>query len=139
MAKAGKRTDQKARERGAADRAAHGQSRALGDTGDGQTGVDSAHQGISNRPADRGDDRSGGEGPKRTAHGSEDEAQPHTEAGAPPAQHQERESLDNPSQSGRPRDEGDDRIERTGAQKSPRSDPEAVRPPGSPRPDDNTL
>jgi len=76
---------------------------------------------------------------ERTAGVSEDEARPQTGAGAPPAEHQERESLDNPSQSGRPRDEGDDRIERTGAQKSPRSDPEAVRPPGSPRPDDNTL
>jgi hypothetical protein len=137
MAKGGKRTVQKERERDAADHAAHGQSRALGDTGDGQTGVDSAHQGISNRPADRGEDRPGGEGPQRTAGAGKEE--PQTEAGVPPAQHQERESLDNPSQSGRPRDEGEDRIERTGAQKSPRSDPEAVRPPGSPRPDDNTL
>jgi hypothetical protein len=64
MAKGGKRTDQKARERDAA----------------------------------------------RAEAVSEDEERPHTEAGAPPAQHQD-----------------------------PRSDPEAVRPPGSPRPGDNTL
>ena len=138
MAK-GKRKDQKARERDAADRAAHGQSRAIGDPGERETGVDPAHQGNSNRQADRGEDRAAGVGADRAEAVSEDQERPHTEAGAPPAQHQERVSLDNPSQSGRPRDEGDDRLERTGAQKSPRSDPEAVRPPGSPRPGDNTL
>ena len=64
---------------------------------------------------------------------------PSAEAGAPPVQEQERSSLDSPSQSGRPRDEGDDRIERTGRQEAPRSDPEAIRPPGSPGPDDRTM
>jgi hypothetical protein len=139
MDKGGKRADQQAREREAADRAAHGQSRALGDTGDRQTGVEPAHQGISNRPADRGDDGPGSGNEGQPSHMAEDLAEgPMTEAGAPPLQEQERSSLDDPSQFGRPRAEGDDPIERTGAQ-HPRSDPEAVRPLGSPGPDDNTM
>jgi hypothetical protein len=153
MAKRGTRGDEQAREREAADRAAHGQSRALGDTGDGETGVAPDRQGISNRQADggndvrRSDDRSdAGDETRRGANAdvkpgrtTDADDLPPTEAGAPPVQEQERSSLDNPSQSGRPRDEGEDRIDRTGAQTPSRSDPEAVRPPGSPRPDDNTM
>lgn len=40
----------------AEDRAAHGQSLAKGDTGDGSTGVPPDVQGISNRPGDSGGD-----------------------------------------------------------------------------------
>jgi hypothetical protein len=139
MAKGGKRADQQTREREAADRAAHGQSRALGDTGDRQTGVEPGHQGISNRPADRGDEAEGGAARQSSGTAADLAEVPMPEAGAPPLQEQERSSLDDPSQSGRPRDEGDDSIERTGAQGSPRRDPEAVRPAGSPGPDDNTM
>ena len=147
MAKRGKRTDQQAREREASDRAAHGQSRALGDTGDRQTGVDPAHQGISNRPADGGQGEprggeagtTGGERSGVPNTDPDDAERPLSEAGAPPRQEQERSSLDSPSQSGRPREEGDEAIERTGEQNPPRRDPEAVRPLGSPGPDDKTL
>lgn len=142
MTKDGKRTDERAREQEARDRAAHGQSLALGDTGDRQTGVERSHQGISNRPGDDDSDRPqepSAEAGHRGGEGEDVEQPPLTEAGAPPLQEQERSSLDAPSQSGRPRDEGDDRIERSGQQAPPRSDPEAVRPPGSPSPDDNTM
>lgn len=63
---------------------------------------------------------------------------PPTQAGAPPKEQQQRSSLDSPSQSGRPRDEGDDQIERSRDQTPPR-DPQAVRPPGASEPDDNTM
>jgi hypothetical protein len=61
-----------------------------------------------------------------------------TQAGAPPEEQQQRSSLDSPSQSGRPRDEGGDQLERSRDQ-APRRDPQAVRQPGSPGPDDNTM
>jgi hypothetical protein len=38
------------------ERVRRGQSEALGDTGDGRTGVAPETQGISNRPGDRGED-----------------------------------------------------------------------------------
>lgn len=145
MAKDGKRTDQGAREAEAQDRAAQGQSLALGDTGDRQTGVDADQQGISNRAGDVPEnDAAGsstrGEQSDRGAGSDGNADAPPTEAGAPPAQNYPHTSLDSPSQTGRPRaDVGDERIERTGAQDSPRSDPEAVRPLGSPSPDDNTM
>ena len=121
MAKRGKNTP--GRDDEARDRAAHGQSLARGDTGEGDTGVAPGQQGISNRLGD----------------GSANKQPPPAQAGVPPLQDQERTSLDSPSQSGRPRDEGDDRIERTGRQDVPRSDPEAVRPLGSTKPDDTTM
>jgi hypothetical protein len=43
------------REEEAAERAAHGQSRAMGDTGDRDTGVKPETQGISNRQGDAPD------------------------------------------------------------------------------------
>jgi hypothetical protein len=130
MANDGSRAHPKRRrEEEARERAAQGQSAALGDTGDGQTGVTPTAQGISNR---RGDLGAG----NRSRSGQPDP--PPAEAGAPPDQQQQRSSLDSPSQSGRPRDGGDDEVARTGAQ-SPRSDPEAVRPLGAPGPDDNTM
>jgi hypothetical protein len=132
MTNDGNRTDSRDREREARDRAAHGQSLARGDTGDGETGVESSRQGVSNRRGDRGA-AEGGE-PRE----GDDAGPPPTQAGVPPVEHQERSSLDSPSQSGRPRDEGDDQVERSRNQ-APRSDPEAVRPPGSPAPDDNTM
>jgi hypothetical protein len=65
---------------------------------------------------------------------------PLTEAGAPPLQQQERTSLDTPATiSGRSRDEGDDTIERTGAQTPGRKDPEAVHPPGHQDEDRTTM
>jgi hypothetical protein len=130
MANDGRRTPKARREEEARDRAAHGQSAALGDTGDGQTGVDSSEQGISNRVGDR-------QGGRPARSGQPDS--PPSEAGRPPAQQQERTSLDSASQTGRSRDEGDDVLERTGAQSPPRSDPEAVRPLGAPKPGDNTM
>ena len=144
MAKRTKRGDQQAREREAADRAAYAE---LADTGDRNAGVAPDRQGISNRQADRGYDRAdSGERERRAAdadvnpgRSTEGDEVPSTEAGAPPAQEHERSSLDSPSQSGRPPDEGEDRIDRTGAQNPPRRDPEAVRPLGSPQPDDNTM
>jgi hypothetical protein len=147
MAKRGKRGDLRVRAQEAAERAAYGQSQARTTRGDRETGVAPDRQGISNRQADRGHDRSDTGGrdplgadtdvtPGRT---TQADAVPATEAGAPPAQEQEHSSLDNPSQSGRPRDEGEDWVARTGGQTPSRSDPEAVRPPGSPRPDDNTM
>ena len=147
MAKRGKRGDLRVRAQEAAERAAYGQSLALADTRDRETGVAPDRQGISNRTADRNNNRSDdSEREQREANtelqaGRTTEADevPPAEAGAPPAQEQERSSLDNPSQSGRPRDEGEDWVERSGAQTPSRSDPEAVRPPGSPRPDDNTM
>jgi hypothetical protein len=45
------------------DRARHGQSLAMGDTGDRGTGVEKDAQGISNRPGDT-DDAAGGTGAK---------------------------------------------------------------------------
>ena len=145
MAKDGKATDQRAREDEAQERAARGQSLALGDTGDRQTGVDSDQQGISNRSGDRPDEdaETGGEGGQRSAatRGDDDEASPPvTEAGVPPEQNYPHTSLDSPSQTGRPRaDRGGEPIERTGRQETPRSDPDALRPLGSPSPDDNTM
>jgi hypothetical protein len=140
MAKRGKRTDEQTRDDAARDRAAHGQSAARGDTGDGDTGVSRDRQGISNRPGDDVPEPRTNEGDEPGRRGSgELRPPPPTEAGAPPVQEQERSSLDSPSQSGRPRDEGDDRIERTGAQSPSHSEPGAVRPPGAAGPDDNTM
>jgi hypothetical protein len=65
---------------------------------------------------------------------------PVTQAGAPPAQQQERTSLEGVETiSGRPRDEGDDTIERTGPQTPGRKDPEATQPPGLKDEKRNTL
>jgi hypothetical protein len=88
---------------------------------------DRAAQGQSSAPGDSGE---GSEGERAGV--------PPAQAGAPPVEQQERSSLDSPSQSGRPRDEGDDQVERSRDQ-TPRTDPEAVRPPGSPGPDDHTM
>ena len=56
---------------------------------------------------------------------------PVTQAGVSPVQQQQHTSLEGPETiSGRPRDEGDDTIERTGAQTPGRKDPEATQPPG---------
>lgn len=41
---------------------------------------------------------------------------PNTQAGVPTRQDQNRTSLDNPDRTGRPRDEGADRLERSGPQ-----------------------
>jgi hypothetical protein len=97
-------------------------------------------QRISNRPGGDVVEPPADEGKEPGRRGGGDLAEPPlTEAGAPPVQEQERRSLDSPSQSGRPRDEGDDRIERTGAQAPAHSEPGAVRPPGAAGPDDNTM
>ena len=68
-----------------------------------------------------------------------DEA-PVTQAGVPPLQQQERTSLEGVETiSGRPRDEGDDTIERTGAQTPGRKDPEATQQPGLQKEGRNTM
>jgi hypothetical protein len=65
---------------------------------------------------------------------------PVTQAGVPPVQQQERTSLEGPETiSGRPRDEGDDATERSGAQTPGRKDPEATQPPGQKNDKRNTL
>ena len=110
--------DKKRRE--AEDRAAHGQSLALGDTGgNSDTGVPDGRQGISNRPGDEGDE-------------------PYTQAGAPPRQDQNHTSLDTTSPSGRARDEGPDAVTLTGAQR-PRRDPDATTPSDANPDDRETL
>lgn len=92
----------------ASEHARHGQSLALGDTGDGSgTGVKDGKQGMSNRPGEHGTD------------------QPFTQAGAPDTAHHSRTSLDTTSESGRARDEGPDAIERTQPQ-SPKRDADAT-------------
>ena len=50
------RSSQKGRRSEAEERASRGQSLAMGDTGDGDTGVKSDTQGISNRPGDTPED-----------------------------------------------------------------------------------
>jgi hypothetical protein len=78
---------------------------------------------------------------RRNADGPQagDEA-PLTEAGAPPVQEQQRTSLEEPQTiSGRPRDEGDEGIERSGPQTPGRKDPEATQPPGRQDDERNTL
>jgi hypothetical protein len=91
MAKRGTRADDKARERQADDRAEHGQSRALGDTGDGQTGVGPTHEGISNRPGDRATNDTRTDQPSDVPNTDPDDAdRPPTEAGVPPPQRQQR-------------------------------------------------
>jgi len=79
----------------------------------------------------------------RTEQGSSDHkpdtGAPPTEAGAPPVQQQEQTSLESPDISGRPPGEGEDTIERTGAQTPGRKDPEAVQPPGRQDEDRNTM
>jgi hypothetical protein len=142
MAKEGKGAADSNREREARDRAAHGQSMARGDTGAGESGVGDGRQGISNRPGDDASDadRAGGDIDHPAQRGDDALSPPLTEAGAPPAQELQRSSLDSPSQSGRSRnDRVDERLERSGPQETPRSDPEALRPVGSPGPDDRTM
>jgi hypothetical protein len=64
---------------------------------------------------------------------------PMTQAGAPPRQEQERTILEGPETiSGRPRDEGDDAIERSGPQTPQRKDPKATQTPGQKK-ERNTL
>src|SRR5262245_41326614 len=112
MAKRGKRGDLRVRAQEAAERAAYGQSQALGDTGGRDIAVAPDRQGISNRKADRNDNQSDENDPEQPGANTDIQAGrtteadevPLAEAGAPPVQEQERRSLDDRSQSGRSRD-----------------------------------
>jgi hypothetical protein len=113
----------------AEDRAARGQSLARGDTGTGGTGVAPDRQGISNRPGDRDD---GAAADERDGERSDREVAERTRPRAPDRETREARDQMPPttglgvSASGRGREEGPDRIERSGAQQPAHRDPEAL-------------